>query len=99
LEANGIQDIVIKYDEFVAEENVLIQRIGVCKEFIEVILKYISDKADSIHILTAEDIVTAVHTMGQDLGTELLHIRLEKSFLENKIKGLEADCQLIQKDN
>ncbi len=99
MEANGVQDIVIKYDEFVAEENVLIQRIGVCKEFIEVILKYISDKADSIHILTAEDIVTAVHTMGQDLDTELLHIRLEKSFLENKIKDLEADCQLIQNDN
>lgn len=36
-----------------------------CKEFVDVILTYISEKADSIHIITAEDIVTAVHTIGQ----------------------------------
>ncbi|MEW9701947.1 hypothetical protein [Paenibacillus sp. SI8] len=64
----------------------MIQRINVCKEFIDVILSYISDKADSTHMLTIEDIVTAVHTIGQDLETELLHLRLEKVFLENKMR-------------
>ncbi|WP_240421989.1 hypothetical protein [Paenibacillus periandrae] len=87
-----IRENFIKYDQFLVEENVLIQRIGVCKEFIEVLLKYISGKSDSIRILTAEDIVNAVHAMSQDLDTELLHVRLEKSLLENKIKNLEANC-------
>ncbi|MBA2943566.1 hypothetical protein HZF08_35415 [Paenibacillus sp. CGMCC 1.16610] len=82
-----MNDILIKYNEAIKEEQILIQRINVCKEFVDVILTYISEKADSIHILTAEDIVTAVHTIGQDLDTELLHLRLEKGILDNKIKG------------
>lgn len=83
-----MNDILIKYNEAIKEEQILIQRINVCKEFIDVILTYISEKADSIHILTAEDIVTSVHTIGQDLDTELLHLRLEKGILDNKLKGL-----------
>jgi hypothetical protein len=85
-----IQDIVIKYDGFAAEEDMLIQRIGVCNECIEVILKYVSDKVDPIHILTAEDIVTAIHRIGQDLDTELLHVRLEKSLLERKFNSQQT---------
>ncbi|NQX69855.1 hypothetical protein HQN90_27350 [Paenibacillus alba] len=83
-----MNDILAKYNETIKEEQILIQRINVCKEFIEVILTYISEKADSIHLLTAEDIVTSVHTIGQDLDTELLHLRLEKGILDNKLKGL-----------
>lgn len=83
-----MNDILTKYNEAIKEEQILIQRINVCKEFIDVILTYISEKADSIHILTAEDIVTSVHTIGQDLDTELLHLRLEKGILDNKLKGL-----------
>ncbi|WP_205516989.1 hypothetical protein [Paenibacillus sp. SYP-B3998] len=89
-EAISIQDILRKYDEAIQEENILHQKISVCTDFINVILDYISNKADSIHMLTAEDIVTAVHTIGQDLDTELLHLRLEKGILENKIKGLKS---------
>ncbi|NEW09377.1 hypothetical protein GK047_25875 [Paenibacillus sp. SYP-B3998] len=85
-----MQDILRKYDEAIQEENILHQKISVCTDFINVILDYISNKADSIHMLTAEDIVTAVHTIGQDLDTELLHLRLEKGILENKIKGLKS---------
>ncbi|GGA05018.1 hypothetical protein GCM10008018_58730 [Paenibacillus marchantiophytorum] len=91
MEASAINDVVIKYGEFVAEENVLIQRVEVCRKIIEVILKYLSEQADAIHILTAEDIVTSIHTMHQDLEIELLHVRLEKSLLENKISILEAN--------
>ncbi|TXK83548.1 hypothetical protein [Paenibacillus sp. N3.4] len=83
-----MNDILAKYNEAIKEEQILIQRINVCKEFIDVILTYISEKADSIHLLTAEDIVTSVHTIGQDLDTELLHLRLEKGILDNKLKGL-----------
>ncbi|MZQ80686.1 hypothetical protein GQF01_00765 [Paenibacillus sp. 5J-6] len=85
-----MHQIQTKYEQVLQEETVLIQRIGLCKEFIDIILEYTSQKADSIHILTAEDIVTAVHTIGQDLDTELLHLRLEKGILENKLRGLRS---------
>lgn len=81
-----MQEIQTKYEEALQEETILTQRISLCKEFIDIILDLISHKANSIHILTAEDIVTAVHTIGQDLDTELLHLRLEKGILENKLK-------------
>ncbi|MCY9660977.1 hypothetical protein P5G65_29080 [Paenibacillus chondroitinus] len=85
-----MQEVQTKYEQALQEEDTLTQRISLCKEFIDIILEYISHKADSIHILTAEEIVTAVHTIGQDLETELLHLRLEKRMLENKLrlKGL-----------
>ncbi|MDU0205841.1 MULTISPECIES: hypothetical protein [Paenibacillus] len=89
-----MQEIQIKYEETLQEESILTQRISLCHEFIDIILKYISQNADSIHILTAEDIVTAVHTIGQDLDTELLHLRLEKGILENKLKSLNALSEL-----
>lgn len=81
-----MQEVQTKYEQALQEEDTLTQRISLCKEFIDIILEYISHKADSIHILTAEDIVTAIHTIGQDLETELLHLRLEKKMLENKLK-------------
>ncbi|OPH54981.1 hypothetical protein BC351_30130 [Paenibacillus ferrarius] len=83
-----MNDILAKYNETIKEEQILLQRINVCKEFIDIILTYISEKADSIHMLTAEDIITSVHTIGQDLDTELLHLRLEKGILDNKLKGV-----------
>jgi len=55
-----MQDILTKYEEAIQEENILIQRIGLCKEIINVILEYISNKADAIHLPTAEDICTLI---------------------------------------
>jgi hypothetical protein len=92
-----MQQIQTKYEQVLQEETVLTQRIGLCKEFIDIILEYISRKANSIHILTAEDIVTAVHTIGQDLDTELLHLRLEKGILENKLKSLNTQSSELHK--
>ncbi|WP_193726672.1 hypothetical protein [Paenibacillus guangzhouensis] len=76
------------------------QRISLCKEIIDVILEYISSKADVIHLPTAEDIVTTIHTMEQNLDTELLHLQLEMCVLERArrkkgkstegIRGLEV---------
>ncbi|NOU69279.1 hypothetical protein GC096_35260 [Paenibacillus sp. LMG 31461] len=83
-----MNDIHDKYNEAINEEQILIHRISVCKELIDIILRYISEKADSIHMLTVEDIITSVHTIGQDLDTELLHLRMEKGILDNKLKGL-----------
>ncbi|OPA74175.1 hypothetical protein BVG16_23860 [Paenibacillus selenitireducens] len=85
-----MEDIFTKYEEAVQEENILIQRIGLCKEIIDFILEYISKNAVSIHMHTAEDIVTAIHRIGQDLDTELLHLQLEMGFLECEIKSVRA---------
>jgi len=87
---NNLSDLLTKYEEAIQEENILIQRIGLCKEIINIILEFISNKADAIHLPTAEDIVTAIHTMGQDLDTELLHLQLEMGVLELKIKSLRV---------
>jgi len=80
-------DLLTQYKEAIQEEHTLMQRIGLCKEIIDVILEYISSRADAIHMPTAVDIVTTIHTMGQDLDTELLHLQLEMYVLERKIKS------------
>ncbi|MGG1518221.1 hypothetical protein ABE504_22575 [Paenibacillus oryzisoli] len=76
------------------EEAVLIQKIGLCQDFIDVLLAYISHSAHAIPILTAEDILTSVHNVAQDLETELLHVRLEKGILDNKLR-----CQQLQAES
>ncbi|KRE71989.1 hypothetical protein [Paenibacillus sp. Soil750] len=83
-----------QYQSIIQEEATLMQRISLCKVSIDILLEYISRHADSIHILTAEDIVTSIHTMTQDLDTELLHVRLEKGILENKLHGLQLQADL-----
>lgn len=81
-----MNDLLIKYEEAIQEEDRLIQRIGFCKEMIDVILELISNHANSIHMPTAENIVTVIHTMGQDLDTELLHLQFVMGMLESQIK-------------
>jgi len=90
-----MNDTFKKYEEAIQEEHTLMQRICLCKELINVILEYISNKADTIHLPTAEDIVTAIHTMGQDLDTELLHLQLEMGVLERKIKSLRLQKEYL----
>lgn len=79
-------DTVDKYEQLVLEEDTLIQRIATCEECINAILAYILKNCQSVHLLTAEDIVNAVHLIGKDLQTELLHLRLEKSILAGKME-------------
>ncbi len=86
--------IQTQYQSTIQEEATLTQRITLCKVSIDILLEYISHHADSIHILTAEDIVTTIHTMAQDLDTELLHVRFEKGILENKLHGLQLQSDL-----
>jgi hypothetical protein len=62
-----MNNIIEKYEDLVAEEDTLIKRIQTCEECVLVILDYIAKKADSIHVLTVEDVVSAVHVIGKDL--------------------------------
>lgn len=59
-------------------------QIESCEECVKVILEHIAKKADTIHVLTAEEMVSALHNMGKDLRTELLHVKLERSIVSNK---------------
>ncbi|MGG1555098.1 hypothetical protein [Paenibacillus ferrarius] len=80
-----MQPIQTQLETTLQEEATLTQRIRLCRDFIDILLDYVAHNADQIHILTAEDILTSVHTIAQDLDTELLHVRLEKSILVNKL--------------
>lgn len=77
-----------KYENLLEEERMLTERIGSCEECVETILDYIAKKANTIHVLTAEEIVSALHNMGKDLRTELLHVKLERSIVSNKLSGV-----------
>ncbi|MBP1991886.1 hypothetical protein [Paenibacillus eucommiae] len=84
-----MDDVMVTYENLALEEDTLVQRIRVCEDCVSVILDYISNKNDSTHILTVEDIVSAIHVIEQDLQTELLHLKLEKGVLANKIKWIK----------
>lgn len=89
-----MQPIQNQYQSIIQEEATLAQRISLCKGSIDILLEYISHHADSIHILTAEDIVTTIHAMAQNLDTELLHVRFEKGILEHKLHELQLQAEL-----
>lgn len=78
-----------KYETLLEEERLLAEKIGSCEECVEVILGYIAKKADTIHVLTAEEMVSALHNMGKDLRMELLHVKLERSIVSNKLSGVQ----------
>ncbi|MCM3269995.1 hypothetical protein [Paenibacillus elgii] len=77
-----------KYENLIEEERLLADKIESCEECVEAILDYIAKKANTIHVLTAEEIVSAVHAIGKDLRTELLHVKLERSIVSNKLSGV-----------
>jgi hypothetical protein len=79
-----------KYEQLELEEDELIQKIGLCEGSISMIVDYMANNGDK-GIQIGESIITAVHTIEKDLHTELLHIRLEKGFLANKMKLLNTE--------
>lgn len=67
------------HEQFIHEEDQLVKRINASNEIIATILDLMYKKGQSLHTLTVEDILMSVHRIQQDLQTELLHIRLEKT--------------------
>jgi len=80
-----MDDLRNAYEELVVEEDELIQKIGICEGCVSVIFDYILSNGDT-GVQVGESILSAVHTIDKDLQTELLHIRLEKGILANRIK-------------
>ncbi|MDO3677348.1 hypothetical protein [Paenibacillus ehimensis] len=59
-------------------------QIESCEECVKVILEHIVKKSGHDPCSYAEEIVSALHNMGKDLRTELLHVKLERSIVSNK---------------
>lgn len=83
-----IMELMKDYNGMIEEEDALYKGIQVCEECMDSILDCIAEKAESIHMLTAEAILSAVHVIMKDLQTELLHLRIEKSILTREISRL-----------
>ncbi|RAV02667.1 hypothetical protein [Paenibacillus sp. YN15] len=81
-------ELMKDYNGMIEKEDNLYKGIQVCEECTDNILDYIAEKADSLHILTAEAILSAIHVIMKDLQTELLHLRIEKNILSREISRL-----------
>lgn len=62
----------------IAEEETLQEKINTCELCVSAVLDAIVAAQGKIHILTAEGILSSIHTISADLQTELLHLKLEK---------------------
>lgn len=86
------------YNQFTLEENVLAQRIYTCTEITSTLLYLFYKNGQRLHGETVEEILMSIHQIEQDLQTELLHIRIEKtiatSLHADSEKPLSADEHL-----
>ncbi|MFF2888556.1 hypothetical protein [Paenibacillus sp. NPDC057967] len=76
-------ELMTVYERLVEEEDELLNKLEICEGCIACIFEYLVSKKD-VHI--GESVLTAVHTIAKDLQTELLHLRLEKGLLADRIK-------------
>jgi len=68
------------YENLVLEEDELVTKIQLCEGCQWTILEYLIQHGELGREI-GEEITTTIHTIEQDLRTELLHLRLEKGFL------------------
>lgn len=67
-----------KIELLIAEEEALQEKINTCEICVSAVLDAIVERQGDIHILTAEGILSSIHTISTDFQTELLHLKLEK---------------------
>lgn len=77
-------EILEAHEKLVLEEDRLVKRISTLERIISVILNLIYKEGDSLDLKTIEESINSLHTVLQDLNTELLHVRLEKSLVTHK---------------
>jgi hypothetical protein len=68
------------YENLVIEEDELVAKIQLCEGCQWTILEYLIQHGELGRGI-GEEITTTIHTIEQDLRTELLHLRLDKGFL------------------
>ncbi|MNI99356.1 hypothetical protein D3C73_1584180 [compost metagenome] len=82
-----MDELMTEYNALIKEEDSLYQQIDICKACLDLLIDYVSEKEGALHITTMESIVTTIHIMHMDFETELLHLRLEKGLLNNRISA------------
>jgi len=82
------------YEQLVLEEDELVAKIRLCEECQWSLLELISRHGDMGREI-GEEIVATVHTIEQDLRTELLHLRLEKGIVGEGMRRLSNQATLL----
>ncbi|MCL6457243.1 MAG: hypothetical protein K6T85_04480 [Gorillibacterium sp.] len=77
------------YEKLVVEEEELVMKVQLCEGYQWTILTYLSNQGEIAKEI-GEEILTIVHTIEQDLRTELLHLRVEKELLGGMMKRQQA---------
>ncbi|MDF2922508.1 MAG: hypothetical protein K0R57_1422 [Paenibacillaceae bacterium] len=80
-----MDELMRRYNGLILEEDTLYKRIEVCQECVDLVLDYLSEKAETIHLPTAEGIISTIHIRRLAIETELLQLRIEKGVLNSKI--------------
>jgi len=80
------------YEKLVVEEEELLERIKFCEGCQWALLEYVCRHGELGEAL-GEEILTDIHQIEQDLRTELLHLRLEKGVLAERMKRDHAPMQ------
>jgi len=92
-----MSEVLKVYEQFVTEENQLCRRIETLDIMQSYILQTVHKHGPELDTLTVEDVLMSIHRIQQDLQTELIHIRLEKSVLSHKHSNpREAKTEKIQ---
>ena len=82
------------YEQLVLEEDGLVAKIRLCEECQWMLLELLSRHGETGRDI-GEEIVTTVHTIEQDLRTELLHLRLEKGIMSESMRKLDNPATLM----
>jgi hypothetical protein len=69
-----------KYEQLVVAEDEVLKKINTCQKVISAIFDCIIHKGHTLHALTVQDALEAIHTIEQVNQTQLLQLRREKCF-------------------
>jgi hypothetical protein len=75
-----------KYEQLIIEEDNLLHQIDTCEECLQEIFDFIFNKGSTLHKIILEKLLTSIQVIRNDLQTDLLYTRLNKSVLANQMK-------------
>lgn len=88
-----MSNILEVLNQFVIEEDQLVNRIQTCDKISATILDILYRQGNTLNALIIEEILISIHRIHQDLQTELLHLRIEKkalAFRHDSVTDLET---------
>lgn len=81
-----VKEIQSFYENLILEEDELVAKVRLCEDCQWTLFQFFGQKGEAGRGIS-EEILTAIHIIEQDLRTELLHLRIEKSNLAGKMSG------------